>query len=263
MPEGFYLGVTVFIGLCFGSLATALSWRIPRGISTSVERSRCPSCHHALGIPDLVPVFSWLALRGRCRFCRAAIGWRYPVIELATLALCLGFYARFGFSAQSLVLMALAPVLVAAADIDFAFKILPDGLNIAALLLGAAGIAAGAPSSADPPGFIIDHAENAVGGMILYAGAALVLRYGCMAVLKKDPLGWGDVKFFAAAGFWLGMDPMVFAHFLLVSGTLGTLIALVWRKIHKEAEFPFGPALLAALAALLLLEPPSFIFSVI
>jgi prepilin signal peptidase PulO-like enzyme (type II secretory pathway) len=107
---------------------------------------------------------------------------------------------------------------------------------------------------------VTDHLEDAVGGMILYGGSSILLRYACMAALKKDPLGWGDVKFFAAAGFWFGLNPMVFSHFLLLSGSIGVVIALLWRKIHKEPEFPFGPALLAALAAAILWEPPPFIF---
>lgn len=260
MPQGFYLCVTVFLGLCFGSLATALSWRIPRGINIAVERSKCPACNHALGIPDLVPLFSWLALRGRCRFCKAPIGWRYPLIELATLALCLAFYARFGFSASTIVLLCLSPVIVAAADIDFAHRILPDGLNAAILLLGVAALAANAGVSSDAYAFMTEKGLNAVGGMVLYALCALALRRLVMAVLKKDPLGWGDIKFFGAAGFWMGLDPEVLSHFMLLSGVFGIVIALVWRRIHKDPEFPFGPALLAAFIAMLLWQPPAFIF---
>lgn len=260
MPEGIYLGITVFLGLALGSFASALSWRLPRGISISIERSKCNSCHHALGIPDLVPFFSWVFLRGRCRFCGAPIGWRYPLIELATLCLCLLFYARFGFSPSTLLLFCLAPVVVAAADIDFAHKILPDSLNITVLALGAAVLFANAFGAANPPDFITDQLEGAVGGMILYAAVALILRFVCMKMLKKDPLGWGDIKFFAAAGFWLGVDLQAFSHFLLLSGLAGVAIALVWRHIRKELEFPFGPALLAAFVIVLVLEPPPFIF---
>jgi leader peptidase (prepilin peptidase)/N-methyltransferase len=260
LPEGLHFGVTVFLGLCFGSLATALSWRLPRGVNVAVERSRCPTCHHALGVPDLVPILSWLALRGRCRFCKAPIGWRYPLIEFATLALCLAFYARFGFSESTLLLFCLAPVVVAAADIDFAFKILPDSLNLAVLLIGGAVLGANSLLSSDPPGFITDHLEDGAGGMILYAGTSLLLRYACMAVLKKDPLGMGDVKLFAASGFWFGLNFEAFGYFLVLSGMMSICIGLMWRKFHTEPEYPFGPALLAALVTILLWVPPSFIF---
>jgi leader peptidase (prepilin peptidase) / N-methyltransferase len=260
MAEGLELAVTLFLGLCLGSFATALSWRLPRGVSISVERSRCPSCKRALGIPDLVPVFSWLFLRGRCRGCKAGIGWRYPVIELATLLLCLGFYARFGFSGPTLVLFGLAPVLVAMADIDLEFKILPDALNFAVGLLGLAALIANGFVATDALDFIERHFPPALGGAGLYALTSVALRQGVKAALKKDPLGWGDVKFFAAAGFWLGPDLLRLAHFMCAAGLAGTVMALAWRHWRREAEFPFGPALLAAFVLVLLLEPPLFIF---
>ncbi|MEZ0226412.1 MAG: A24 family peptidase [Alphaproteobacteria bacterium] len=252
--------MTIFLGLCLGSFATALSWRLPRGISVSLERSKCPKCGRSLGIADLVPVFSWLFMRGKCRSCRAPIGWRYPVIEMATLALCLGFYWRFGFSDSTLLLFCLAPVVIAAVDIDFAHMILPDGLNLAVLLLGMAVLLANALSASDSPEFILAHGETALGGVALYGIGALALRQGGVILLKKEPLGWGDVKFFAASGFWLGTNPEVVAHFLILSGTAGVIIALLWRKFKKEAAFPFGPALLLAFIIMLFAEPPAFIF---
>jgi leader peptidase (prepilin peptidase)/N-methyltransferase len=260
MPGNFYLGVTIFLGLCLGSFATALSWRLPRGLSISIERSKCPKCGRPLGLPDLVPVFSWIFLRGRCRSCKAPIGWRYPVIEMVTLVLCLVFYEKFDFSPSTVLLFCLVPVLVAAADIDFAFKILPDALNLAVFLLGGAVLAVNAFSAGNPPAFVLEKGIDCLGGMALYGFGALALRQGVMAILKQEPLGWGDVKFFAVAGFWLGTDPEIFSRFLMLSGLLGVVIALLWRKFRNEPQFPFGPALLAAFVIMLIWEPPPFIF---
>ena len=72
------------IGLCVGSYLAALLYRLPRGVKTS--RSACPSCGHALAARDLVPVISWLFLRGRCRYCAARISGRYALIEILTAA---------------------------------------------------------------------------------------------------------------------------------------------------------------------------------
>jgi leader peptidase (prepilin peptidase) / N-methyltransferase len=260
MPEIFYLCVTIFLGLCLGSFATALSWRLPRGISIAFDRSKCPKCERMLTVADLVPLFSWLFMRGRCRSCGAPIGWRYPLIEVATLVLCVIFYERFGFSASTLLLFCLAPVVIAATDIDFAHMILPDSLNLAVLLLGVAVLAVNALSAGNPPDFILSHGESALGGVVLYGLGALALRQGGMAILKREPLGLGDVKFFAASGFWLGLNPEILAHFLILSGTAGVVIALLWRKFRKEAAFPFGPALLLAFIVMLIAEPPAFIF---
>lgn len=76
-------GVFFCFGLIIGSFATALVYRLPRGLDWVSARSRCPSCGHVLGVPDLVPVFSWLFLRGRCRHCGTKIPARYPLIELS------------------------------------------------------------------------------------------------------------------------------------------------------------------------------------
>ncbi|MBI1216194.1 MAG: prepilin peptidase, partial [Alphaproteobacteria bacterium] len=148
--QGFHLALTVFLGLCFGSFATALAYRLPRGISMVKRvRSACPSCGHPLGVPDLVPVFSWLFLRGRCRHCRAPIGWRYPLIELATLFLCLVFLHRFGFSPPLLAVFVLAPLVVSIMDIDIHHKIIPDALNISIAGAGAAALLLTALDAAD------------------------------------------------------------------------------------------------------------------
>jgi leader peptidase (prepilin peptidase)/N-methyltransferase len=78
----FRAGLFFCLGLCLGSFTTALVYRLPRRLNWTTERSRCPACHHVLGPLDLVPLFSWLFLRGQCRYCRAPISARYPLIEL-------------------------------------------------------------------------------------------------------------------------------------------------------------------------------------
>lgn len=260
LPREFYLAVTVFLGLVLGSFATALSYRLPRGLSiVKMKRSACPSCKRPLSAPDLVPVFSWLFLRGKCRTCKAAIGWQYPAIELATLLLCLLFYARFGFSLPVLAFFALAPVVVSIAAIDFTDKIIPDGLNISVAALALVALGANAALAANPPDFVLEKGVEALAGAAIYCAAALLLRYGVMLALEKDPLGMGDVKFVAAAGMWLGLNPDSAAWLMFVAGAAGIMIALVWKKMRGEAEYPFGPALLAGFIAMLLWQGPHFI----
>lgn len=258
--EFFSLLATVLIGLCLGSFATALAWRLPRGESmVSKKRSGCPTCGSILGVPDLVPVLSWICLAGKCRKCGNPIGWQYPVIELATLALCLAFHFFFGFSVQTVFLMALAPVLAAMTDIDFRFRIIPDGLNLSLLLIGISVLFAGAFATGNPPGFVIEEGGAAVAGMAIYGLGSLALRAGGQAVLKREPLGLGDVKFFAASGFWLGPAPEKIAWFMIIAGASGIMLALLWKRMTGEREFPFGPSLLLAFTALLFIAPPSFI----
>lgn len=78
----FRAGLFFCLGICLGSFTTALVYRIPRKLNWTTDRSRCTSCHHALGVLDLVPIFSWVFLRGKCRHCGARVSIRYPLIEL-------------------------------------------------------------------------------------------------------------------------------------------------------------------------------------
>lgn len=82
ISPAFRAGLFFILGLCIGSFVTALTYRIPRKLNWTTDRSRCTSCNHVLGVPDLVPVLSWLCLRGKCRHCSASIPARYPLIEL-------------------------------------------------------------------------------------------------------------------------------------------------------------------------------------
>lgn len=234
---------SILFGLCLGSYATALSYRVPRGISmVRKSRSACPACDHNLSVMDLVPVFSWLFLKGRCRYCRAPIGWRYPLIEFSTAALCVAFFYAFGMTTAGFAAFLAVPVLVAMIDIDLQYKILPDSLNLA---LAAAGVLVQAFTP------YTDWLDVA-GGVLLYGLGSWGLRFVMMKLVKREPMGLGDVKFFAAAGVWLGMDAQKLAIFLLLSGVLGVLLGIFWKARMKDPEFPFGPALIASFILVLL-----------
>ncbi|HYD19382.1 MAG TPA: prepilin peptidase, partial [Patescibacteria group bacterium] len=219
----------------------------------------CPSCQQDLAVRDLIPVLSWLWLRGRCRRCQAPIGWQYPMIEIGTVALCLAFYSRYGFSAQTLCLFALAPLVTSIIAIDLNFKIIPDGLNLAMLLLGIVMLGLNAVQAPDAASFILERGGQGITAAVIYIAASLFLRWAIMVWRKKDALGLGDVKFFGVAGFWLGLNPDAGAYLMLVAGVIGIILALFWQRVKKEAEFPFGPAILLAFVAMLLWQGPVFL----
>jgi prepilin signal peptidase PulO-like enzyme (type II secretory pathway) len=236
------------IGLVLGSFASAVSWRAPRGISWiafrgKTGRSVCPSCDHCLSCRDLIPLLSWLMLKGRCRYCGAGIGIRYPLIELSTMLGCLAAYAVYGFTAAGFVMIAAMPVLAALAAIDFEHMILPDWLNAMLAMLGLAFIAA--TGAGDMPEAMI--------AACVYAALAWGLGWGMRQLLKKDALGMGDVKFFAVAGLWLGLSALPL--FLIFSGLAGIVVGLFWKILRREALFPFGPALILSLLTCRLLLP--------
>jgi hypothetical protein len=131
LPYPVQLFIIAILGLALGSFATALTHRVPKGMDWGLfqkTRSQCPSCGKTLGAVDLVPVFSWVFLKGKCRQCKAPISPVYPLVELLTVAAVLGVYAAFGPTVQGLIAICAMPFLAALLAIDLKQYILPDAL---------------------------------------------------------------------------------------------------------------------------------------
>ena len=253
IPAGLEWLMVVFLGLLCGSFATALIWRIPRGVSwvlarngsekhVAAARSACPHCHHVLGFFDLIPVFSWVFMRGRCRHCRAPIGWTYPLVECAAMLLSVGVYLVWGYNAHGIVVIATIPFLLALFVIDLRHFILPNQLNVLLVVFGVIyHFFSGGASSA---------LSAIVAGLCWGAGAFIVGALMKLA-LKKEALGLGDVKFFVVCGVWLPLAML--PAFLMWAGVLGVVFAIIWRAAGRGAVFPFGPALIVAFALCLVI----------
>ena len=239
-----------FIALVLGSFATALSWRAARDISWVSGRSRCPSCGTKLGVSDLVPLFSWLMLHGNCRHCGKPIGVRYPLTELAVVAGCLGAFAAWGFTVPAFIIMAAVPFLVALLVVDVEQMILPDGLQAVLGGLGALFVAAAFLSHP-----VFDAAELFAthgAGLVVFPATVWLAGRIVSILKKKEALGFGDVKFFAVAGLWLGV--LWLPCFMVISGFFGIAGGLSWQLRREDRRFPFGPALILAFYACLLLK---------
>lgn len=97
LPTALHTLFIFWVGLSLGSFASLLAYRWPRGMRWTVARSQCPACGHALGPRDLVPLFSWLLSGGKCRYCKAAVSKRYPLLEITAAAMALSAYAAIGW----------------------------------------------------------------------------------------------------------------------------------------------------------------------
>lgn len=221
-------------GLIFGSFITCASWRLPRGEDVIKKPSYCPGCNTKLGFRDLWPVLSWASAGGKCRHCKAKVHWRYPATELVTAAVFFLIYDQFGISTQGILLALLAVALLIMIVVDFEHYIIPDEIHYFLLPLG-----------------VIYHLvmetpmDEPLYGFFITLLLGLMLHYGYRWLRKKDGLGFGDVKFFAVAGLWLGITAM--PPFLFYSGFIGTALGLLWRVLGKGPRFPFGPALAVSL----------------
>lgn len=107
MSDPAHIILVGYIGLCFGSFASLLAYRLPRGLPWAATRSQCPACGHALGVRDLIPLVSWAMSGGKCRYCKARVSVRYPLLEITAAGICLALYALIGWQWM------LAPALVA------------------------------------------------------------------------------------------------------------------------------------------------------
>lgn len=212
-----------------------------------VPRSRCPSCGHAIRWYENIPVFSWLALRGKCSQCNARISIRYPLVELVTAA----FFAlcgwRFGLGVQAAAWAAFAALLICLFLIDMDTQILPDDLNYLLLWSGLLAAAAGwtVPLS------------SAVWG----AALGYVVFWSIFQLFKlatgKEGMGYGDFKLLAALGAWLGAEYLLAIVLLssIVGAMIGILLLLVGKLAHRDIPMPFGPYLAGAGLLTLALGP--------
>lgn len=242
-------------GALIGSFLNVVVYRVPAGRSIVSPPSACGSCGSEIKPYDNIPVLSWLVLRGRCRACRSAISARYPLVEAAT-AVAFAFVAWWFWAGPSaprsdaapaviagvlelVAFLYLAAASIALALIDIDTHRLPNSIvlpsfAVGAILLGAAAVVGGNPSS------LLVMAVGAVGLFAVYLLLALVYPGG---------MGFGDVKLAGVLGLFLGFlgwGPLVvgaFAAFVL--GGLYAIVLVVLRLARRGTGIPFGPWMLA------------------
>jgi leader peptidase (prepilin peptidase)/N-methyltransferase len=262
-----FVAAAVALGLVVGSFLNVVIHRAPRGESIVRPRSRCPRCGRALTPLENVPVLSWLALRGRCRGCRAPISPRYPLVELATGALFALCALRFGPGPEAVLWMVFAAGLLAAAVIDQEHHIIPDSLSLGGLALGlVAGAVTGRPGTALAGALMGGGSLWLVGFLHARVSTAMGRRFEHWPDPGEPPpgpasadywlwfpgLGLGDVKLMAAIGAFVGparaLETLLAASLLGLA--MGGMAALARGRI--STPFGFGPALAAGALAVTL-----------
>lgn len=235
--------VAVIVGAVFGSFLNCAAWRIAHHEPFWKGRSHCTNCGHELGVPDLVPVFSWLFLKGKCRHCGGKISVRYPLTECFFALVTVLCLLRFDLSVLCLRNWILLCCLFCLSLVDLECFIIPDGCLL---------IAVGAWLAALP--FLrlgwretIPFLLSALG----FGGGILLISLAMDALLHKESLGGGDVKLFAVMGLYLGPAASLFA--MMLSCVIGLVfVALRRRHGNTQEQIPFGPSIAAAMGVMLL-----------
>jgi leader peptidase (prepilin peptidase) / N-methyltransferase len=230
--------IAVVAGLVIGSFLTVVVDRVPQGGSVNAPPSRCGSCGLRLGPLDLVPVFSWLALRGRCRRCRAPIGIDPIVIELTNAALYVLMAIRFDDTRAAIpAYCILMSVLLAQTWIDLQTQRLPREITYTGIALGGVALSVAA--------IVIDEPERiwmmALGAVI--ALAAMWLIY----TVSKGGMGDGDVRLAPLLGMYLGwLNPGIVLpglFFGFIAGAVVGVTMMVIDRAGRRTALPFGPFL--------------------
>jgi leader peptidase (prepilin peptidase)/N-methyltransferase len=233
------------LGACVGSFLNVVIYRVPKEESIVTPGSHC-GCGQPIKWHDNIPIFSWLMLRGRARCCGRPFSVRYPFVELLTALLFVACWQRFGAQPGVAVCGCLfLSCLVAATFIDLDHFIIPDIFTLGLGLLGVI-LSMLVPGLHVPPGemALLDSLRSGTASMLgLLVGSGLVLWIALIAeaLLKKEAMGFGDVKFVGAIGAFCGWQGAAFAVFggALV-GTGWFAVAWLWQKISGRAS-PVAP----------------------
>lgn len=230
------------LGLVVGSYLNVVIYRLPRGISTVLPRSRCPGCGARIRIWDNLPLVSFTLLRRRCRYCGMRISWRYPGVELATGLLFVLCFHHFGAGVPALVGALFGSAMIVLVAIDIEHFLLPDRVTLP-------GIVAGLLLQ---PWIEEVSLRSALLGAALGGGVLLLVIAVWYLLRHEEGMGLGDAKMLAMIGAFLGWKGMlVTLFFAFFAGAVVGLALLAVRGGSAKTRLPFGAFLgTAALAAL-------------
>jgi leader peptidase (prepilin peptidase) / N-methyltransferase len=229
-----------------GSFLGLIIRRLPDGLPVARGRSRCEKCGVQLKVRDLVPILSWLAAKGRCRYCGGSLGWFYPGVELAAFAVALAAVLADGGQAAWLDTL-LGWWLLILGWIDIRCWLLPDVLTLPLVIAGLAAAAVFEPEQ------LMDRTFGAAGGYLVLQAVAVLYRVW----RGREGLGRGDAKLLAASGAWLGASalPQVILLAALSALAGAACLRLFGVRIGAQSAMPFGPFLALATWVLWLCGP--------
>lgn len=223
-------------GLVFGSFFNVVGLRLPKNESLISPRSHCVNCNHNLNWYELIPVFSYIFLHGKCKKCKTKISIQYPLVELATALLFVISFKLFGFSYNTLLSIVLSSIVIITIISDCKYMVILDevlalgGILSLIILFFMGGLT-----------FMLRHL---ISGTVLFIVMLLVKIIGDYA-FKQESLGWGDVKLTFLAGMILGFKMGLIYIFL---GALMALPYAIYTSLKKnDRMIPFGPFLVLSM----------------
>lgn len=224
---GLYLLIAIIYGVIIGSFLNVCIYRIPKNESIVVRRSHCMSCGKQIKWYDLVPLISFLILRGKCRYCKAKLSWQYPAIEALNGILYGTIVLVNGFNSTSILYCLATSALLVLSVIDWRTYEIPPSLNIFIGILGIIRLA-----------LDYTHWYNYVIGLVSVSGFLLLI----LLITRGRGMGGGDVKLMAVTGLLLGWRLIILS--LGLGCILGSVIHITLMHVtDKDRVLAFGPYL--------------------
>lgn len=217
----------IILALFIGSFLNVAALRIPKNESIVLPASHCPKCRHPLSVLDLIPVFSYIGLKGKCRYCGTRISPIYPFGELLTMVIFILIPFYLGISKELIIAYPFLMVMITVTLSDLHYQIIPNRITYPAIVLMLILRI-----------FIRDYSYwNYLIGALIGGGLLLIF-----AVLSRGGMGGGDIKLFVLIGLVLGWQNTLLALFL--STAVGAVIGgflLILKVIERKQLIPFGP----------------------
>ena len=241
--ELYYILSFFVIGTVLGSFFNVVGYRLPKEQSIVFPPSHCPNCNHQLTASELVPILSYIFLKGKCRNCHIKIHWFYPLFEFITGILFALSYIKFGLTIDLLI----ALIFVSTLDIifisDYQTMIIPDEVLIFAAvgILLITYITSGLDSSL---AMLLD-------GTIAFLFMWMLKLFGDF-IFKKESMGGGDIKLLFIFGLYLGWEMAIVSIFL--GSFIGLPVSIALLKSDRKSVIPFGPFLSIAAVILFLTQ---------
>lgn len=238
-----FMKVFLFLmGLCIGSFLNVVIFRLPADKSIVFPNSSCNDCNEKLKAIDMIPVFSYIFIGGKCRYCKKPISIQYPLVEFFTGVIWLLTYTRYGFSIETVAIIFLYTLLIPIALIDLKHMIIPNGLVlvgfVGGLALSAYHIFVEPFSLYRSPAWYSPFI-----GMISAAGILFIIALLSFIRYRDDGgMGMGDVKLFIPIGMFLGWKLSLLSLFIsIMIGGIISIILLIFKVLDKKSALPFGP----------------------
>lgn len=228
------------LGAVVGSFLNVCIWRIPQGESVVYPPSHCPHCGQRLKAWQMIPILSYLLLRGRCAFCSQTIGWIYPTVEALGALSLWGAMVRFGPTWSALGVACLIWIGLVVAFIDLYHYRIPDSVTITGMVLGIMfTLARNLEGAAELGPVAWRTLEQCFYGAVAGGGFLWLVGF-----LSRGGMGGGDIKWGLAIGLFLGWQGAMVAIFVAsLTGALVGLGLVVIRRRSKKDPIAFGPFL--------------------